>query len=50
MDLIFLGEIHQSFPLYNDLTFICTVTSIGGKTFEPFNESAVAPHHIQLVE
>ena len=46
----FLGEIYQPFPMYNNLTFICTVTAIGGKTFEPFNKSAVAPHLIHLVD
>ena len=46
----FVGEICQPFPMYNNLTFICTVTSIGGKTFEPFNKSAVAPHLIHLVD
>ena len=49
MNKRFLGEIYQSFPMYNNLTFICAVTSVGGKTFEPFNKSAVAPHLIHLV-
>ena len=50
MNKRFLGEIYQSFPMYNNLTFICAVTSVGGKTFEPFNKSAVAPHLIRLVD
>ena len=50
MNKRFLGEIYQSFPMYNNLTFICAVTSVGGKTFEPFNMSAVAPHLMHLVD
>ena len=50
MNKRFLGEIYQPFPMYNNLTFICTVTSVGGKTFEPFNRSAVAPHLIHLAD
>ena len=50
MNKHFLGEIYQPFPMYNNLTFICAVTSVGGKTFEPFNKSAVAPHLIHLVD
>jgi hypothetical protein len=46
----FLVEIYQSFPMYNNLMFICAVTSVGGKTFEPFNKSAVAPHLIHLAD
>jgi hypothetical protein len=50
MNKRFLGEIYQPFPMYNNLTFICAVTSVGGKTFEPFNKSAVATHLIRLVD
>ena len=50
MNKRFLGEIYQSFPMYNNLTFICAVSSVGGKTFEPFSKSAVAPHLMHLVD
>ena len=50
MNKRFLGEIYQPFPMYNNLTFICTVTSVGGKTLEPFNTSAVASHLINLAD
>jgi energy-coupling factor transporter ATP-binding protein EcfA2 len=48
MNKRFLGEIYQPFPMYNNLTFICAVTSVGGKTFEPFNKNAIAPHLMHL--